>query len=173
MRMRARCTEMLSISESGRAKYTYSKMHGAWRVVATQTCECSRPMRVDVHDFTRRHVAHELEPEHVERDALGGEHPLGALRRFALAEHQRTDAVRIAEGQQPVADDHRDDGITAAATAIHGAHRREDVGGRDPRRADALQLRGEHVEQHFGIGAGVEVAAVFALDALRRARARW
>ena len=43
MRMRARCTEMLSISESGRAKYTYSKMQGACRVVATHTWVCRRP----------------------------------------------------------------------------------------------------------------------------------
>ena len=33
MRMRALCTEMFSIIESGRAKYTYSKMQGA--------CGCS------------------------------------------------------------------------------------------------------------------------------------
>ncbi len=46
MRMRALCTEMFSIMESGRAKYTYSKMHGAcvpgsahWRV-------CSSPREV-------------------------------------------------------------------------------------------------------------------------------
>jgi hypothetical protein len=39
---------------------------------------------------------------------------------------------------------------------------REDVGGRDARRADALQLGGEHVQQHLGIGGGVEVATLLA-----------
>jgi hypothetical protein len=43
MRMRARYTEMLSMIESGRAKYTYSKMQGVWRTVATHCCECMRP----------------------------------------------------------------------------------------------------------------------------------
>ena len=61
-----------------------------------------------------------------------------------------------------MADDHRHDGITAAAAAIHGIERGEDVRRRRARRADALQLGREHVEQHFGIGAGVEVAPVFA-----------
>ena len=32
MRRRALYTEMLSMIESGRAKYTYSKMHGVCRV---------------------------------------------------------------------------------------------------------------------------------------------
>ena len=66
--------------------------------------------------------------------------------------------------EQTVADDHGNHGVAAAASAIHGADRGEDVGRRDARRAHALQLRGQHVEQHFGIGAGVEVAAVFAFE---------
>ena len=43
MRMRALCTEMLSMIESGRAKYTYSKMHGVWRAAGTHCCEWNRP----------------------------------------------------------------------------------------------------------------------------------
>ncbi len=61
-----------------------------------------------------------------------------------------------------VAEDHRDHGVAAATAAIHGAERREDVGGRDARRADALQLGREHVQQHLGIGGRVEVPAVLA-----------
>ena len=38
MRRRALYTEMLSMIESGRAKYTYSKMHGVWRAMATHCC---------------------------------------------------------------------------------------------------------------------------------------
>ena len=75
--------------------------------------------------------------------------------------------LRIAEAEQAVADDHRDHGIAAAAAAIHGVHRGEDVRWRDARRAHALQLGREHVEQHFRIGVGVEVAPVLALDAPR------
>ena len=43
MRMRARCTETLSMMLSGRAKYTYSKMQGAWCVVATHCWLFSLP----------------------------------------------------------------------------------------------------------------------------------
>ena len=66
--------------------------------------------------------------------------------------------------EQAVADDHRDDRITTAAAPIDRAHRGENVGGRHARRTYALQLGRQHVEQHFGIGTGVEVAAVFALE---------
>ena len=124
-------------------------------------------------DFAGRHVAHQLEAQHVERHALGRQHPLGA---FGVSRWPSTSGrmpLRIAEAQQAVADDHGDDRIAAAAAAIHGADGGEDVRGRDARRAHALQLRGEHVEQHFGIGTGVEMAAVFALEDLGRARARW
>ena len=38
MRRRALYTEILSMMESGRAKYTYSKMHGVWRAMATHCC---------------------------------------------------------------------------------------------------------------------------------------
>jgi hypothetical protein len=72
-----------------------------------------------------------------------------------------------------VADDHRDHRIAAAAAAVDGGDRREDVGRRDARRADALQLGGEHVQQHFGIGAGVEVAAVLARQHLGELGGSW
>ncbi len=45
MRMRALCTEMLSMIESGRAKYTYSKIQGVWRPVAAHWCVCRRDSR--------------------------------------------------------------------------------------------------------------------------------
>ena len=38
MRRRALYTEILSMIESGRAKYTYSKMHGVCRAMATHCC---------------------------------------------------------------------------------------------------------------------------------------
>ena len=80
---------------------------------------------------------------------------------------QRTNAVRIAEAQNAVADHHRNHGIAAATAPVHGVGRRKNVGRRDARRADALQLGGQHVEQHFGIGGGVQVPAVFAHQHLR------
>ncbi len=119
-------------------------------------------MFVDEYRFARRHIAHQLEREHVECDVLGGEHVLGTARRAALAEHERADAVRIAKAQDAVADHHGDDRITTAAAPIHGAHGCEDIRRRHARRTDALQLGGEHVQQHFGIRLGIEVAPILA-----------
>ena len=79
MRMRARYTEMLSMIESGRAKYTYSKMQGVWRAVGHALLGVQAARLVDEHRLARRDVAHQLEAEHVERDALGGEHVFEAL----------------------------------------------------------------------------------------------
>jgi hypothetical protein len=125
------------------------------------------PEHVDVDHLTRRHVAHQLETQHVERDALRGQHPFGAFRGFALTQHQRPNAVRIAEGQQSMADDHGDDGVAPAAAPIDRAHGRKDIRRGDPRRAHALQLGSQHVEQDLGIGSGVEMTAVFALEDFR------
>ena len=46
MRMRALCTETSSIIESGRAKYTYSKMHGVLGAGSATTRACSWPSAV-------------------------------------------------------------------------------------------------------------------------------
>ncbi|MNV45977.1 hypothetical protein D3C71_1377910 [compost metagenome] len=46
MRMRALCTDTLSIIESGRAKYTYSKMHGVCSAGSAQISENSSPRAV-------------------------------------------------------------------------------------------------------------------------------
>ena len=64
--------------------------------------------------------------------------------------------------EHAVADDHRDHRVAAAAAAIDRAGGREDVGRRHALGTHALQLRGEHVQQHLGIGLGVEMAPVLA-----------
>ncbi len=45
-KLSAPAMETLSIIESGRAKYTYSKMHGAWSVGEAHTSENSSPRAV-------------------------------------------------------------------------------------------------------------------------------
>ena len=109
-----------------------------------------------------RHVAHHVESQHVERDAFGRQHPLGALFGVALADHQRADAVRIAETQDAVADHHGDHGVAAPAAPVNGIGGGENIGRRDARRADPLQFGREHVEQHFRIGSGIQMPAVLA-----------
>ncbi len=98
----------------------------------------------------------------VERDALGGEHVLAPARTLARADHERTDAVRIAESQHAVPQHHRDHRVAAAQAPVDRAHGGKDVGHRGSQVADPLQFAGEHVEQHLGVGGGVEVPAVLA-----------
>jgi hypothetical protein len=69
---------------------------------------------------------------------------------------------RIAKGDDPVADDHRDHRVAAAAAPMHGLHRVEDVRHLEARRWRCWQLVREHVQQHLGVRAGVQMAPVLA-----------
>ena len=123
---------------------------------------------IDEHRFTGRHIADRLEGEHVERDALGGQHEFRTFRGAPGAEHQRTDAIRIAKAQHAVADDHNDHRVAAATASVHRTGRRENVRRGHARRADALQLGGEYVQQHFRIRFAVEMAPILADQHLRQ-----
>ncbi len=128
---------------------------------------------VDEHRFAGTDVPQQLEAGHVERDALGRDHVLAAARALAGADDERADAVRIAETEHAVPEDHGDDGVAAANAPVGGAHRGEDVRGRRARRADALQLARQHVQQDFRVGRGVEVPAVLAHQHVRQRPSRW
>ena len=84
-----------------------------------------------------------------------------AFGRLVAADDQRPDAVGVAESQQAVTGDHRHHGIGATAAPVHAGHRLENgfrvelVPGR--RR---LQLMRQDIEQHLGIGIGVDVAQI-------------
>src|SRR5690606_32480873 len=82
---------------------------------------------VDINGLARQEVPLELEAERVERDALGRDHPLDAAARLPHAEHGGTDAVRIAERDEPVADDQRDDRVGARAAPMHALDRVENL----------------------------------------------
>ena len=160
MRMRALCTETSSIIESGRAKYTYSKMQGV----------CSRRLgalpreqlaaRGDHHRLARRDVAHALEAEHVERDRFGRDRvfvvPAG-VSRLPSTSGRMPCGSRNATRPRPSTV--RDDRVAALArggcTPSTAANAASGVSA-----SCVSQLVREHVEQHFGVGLGVDVAAV-------------
>jgi hypothetical protein len=86
--------------------------------------------------------------------------------RDAPPQHQRTDGVGIAEAEHAVADDHRDDGVTAADAPVHAAHGVEDVARARRGLPELLQLVREDVEQHLRIRAGMQVTLVSAREHL-------
>ena len=92
-------------------------MHGVWRAAARALLRVEAAVLVDEHRLARRDVAHQLEAEHVERDALRRHHVFVAVARVSRSpEHQRADAVRIAERDQAVAEHH--------ATRLHSRRAR-------------------------------------------------
>ena len=116
----------------------------------------------DVHRFARRHVAQELKAQRIQRHAFRSHHILGAaIADIALAQHQRTDAVRVAEGDHAVADNHRHAGVSASNLAVGGSDRRKNVVCFQRIVAEVVQLAGEDIQQDFRIGGGVDMAAFF------------
>lgn len=122
---------------------------------------------LDEHRFARLDVAHESEAAAFQRHGFRGHHPLDAFVGFLAADAQRTDAVGIAERQQAVTGNLRHHGVGTAHALMHGGDgaehgvvvERDATGGR-------LQLVGQHVQQHFRVGIGVDVAAVDAVERL-------
>ena len=82
------------------------------------------------------------------------------MRRFVHADHQRADAEDVAERQQAVARDHRHHRICAVTALMHAGHRRKDVFG-SRRYCLICSAPCQHIEQHFRIGIGVDVAQIF------------
>ena len=74
---------------------------------------------VDEDRLAGRDVAQHVEAERLDRDRLRRDDVLGAAHLLVLADDQRPDAVGIAEREQAVAGDHRDDRVRAAAALVH------------------------------------------------------
>ena len=120
---------------------------------------------VDEDRLAGRHVAHHPVAGALQRHGLAGQHHLGAaaLRRGQVghAVDQRADAVRVAKGQQAVAGDQRDHRVRAADALVHRADGAEHQLGCQRHIAPGqLHLVRQHVDQHLGIAAGVDMAAV-------------
>ena len=126
MRMRALCTEMFSIIESGRAKYTYSKMHGACASAGAHMRVCSSPRAVITTPSPGSTSRRRSKPSTSSATDSDATMYSVAARARALAQHQRADAVRVAERDQAQAQhgaDHRVAALGAAVDALDRAER--------------------------------------------------
>ena len=116
---------------------------------------------IDEDRLARRDVAQHGEAERLERDRFARGDVFGAAHRLLHADDERPDAVRIAEREEPVAGDHRDDRIRAAAALVHAGDRGEDRVRVEPRVVRrALELERQHVEQDLGVRIRVDVAEI-------------
>ena len=116
--------------------------------------------RVDEYGLSRHDVPIELEAERIQRDALRGNHAFWPVVGTARPEHERAYAVRVPEGDDTEADNHRDDGVTAGAAPVHGFDSRENCIGCQATVRQTAELVGEDVEQYLGIRAGVQMTPV-------------
>ena len=116
-------------------------------------------VHVDEDRLARRQVPHQLEAGHIERHRLGGDHHVLALGRLTRTVDDRTNAVGIAKRHQPEAVDDRHGGVTPAAAPVNAAQRIEDILRRQIQSLLAQFVR-EHVEQHLGVRAGIDMAQI-------------
>ncbi|MEW5314961.1 MAG: hypothetical protein WDW38_006420 [Sanguina aurantia] len=107
-----------------------------------------------------RDIAQALETEHVEGDRLGRNRVLGAFRRDALAKHQRTNAIGIAKRDQAIAEHQRHAGLATTGAHVNAGDGLEDMVRCQRHAVLDLQLVRQHVEQYFGVGIGIDVAAI-------------
>ena len=115
---------------------------------------------VQLHEYglTRRDVALEPVQRAFQGHRLAGQHHRAVS---APAHAQRTNAERIAKGQQAIAGNQCHHRIRALDALVHGAHGgKHVVRGQRCAAAGARQLVGQHVEQHLGVALGVGMAVV-------------
>lgn len=113
------------------------------------------------HGLARQHVALALEAETVQRNRFAGEDVFSSLRAIVPAHDQRTDTVRITEGHKAKAGDQHHYGVGPAHALVDFDDGIEDgVFAQFAAVNLLLQLVREHVEQHFTVRVGVDVAQV-------------
>ena len=116
---------------------------------------------VDKHRFAGRDVALELMRGAFQCHRFTGHHHRGAVFIAAMPNAQRPDAERVTKRQQAVAGNQRHHRVRALDAFVYATHRRKHIG-RTQRQAARgfFQLVRQHIEQHFGVAVGVDVAVI-------------
>ena len=119
---------------------------------------------VDEDALAGAYVAARVEPQCIQCDALGSDHPFHARERPARAQSQRANAVGVAECHDPVVDDHGHDRVGARTAPVHGLHGTQNRVGRQLVQAQPAQFMGEYVQQDFRIRVGIQMPAIVSDD---------
>ena len=78
----------------------------------------------DVNRLSGQHVGDKLKTQHIECNALGGDHKLRFARsRFPLAIAQWSNAMRITEANDALSNDHGNNSIGTNRLFSHSSHR--------------------------------------------------
>ncbi len=105
-------------------------------------------------------VTHKLIAQDIERHAFRGNQVFGALIGLALAVDKRPDAEWIAESEDAIAHDQKDDGVGTAAATVNGGNRPEYMFRRELKLGLHLEFVRKHVQQDLGIGTGIDVPQI-------------
>ena len=104
----------------------------------------------DTNGFPRQHITQQLKTQYIQRHTLRGDHVLStATLTFTLPDHQRPNTVRVTEGHQTKAGNQRHCGITTFAAFMDHLDGIKNVAGGGLELAQAMQLMGKYIEQHF------------------------
>ena len=145
-------------------------LEDAWRVeriFRALTC-VEIACHVDEDGLTRLHVTHAFKAKGVDGDTLGSNDILISLGGTAFADHQRADAVGIAESNDAVANDQRNHRVSSLDTLVHTGYCIEHIVLIDTILALALQFVGKDIEQDFRVGAGIDVTQVLTEQVLHQ-----
>ena len=117
---------------------------------------------IDEQRFARCDVTHKLKAQHVKRHGFTGDRIFRPGHCLVAAINHRPDAMRIAERQHAVARNHRGHRIRALAAQMHRGDRLEDHLWRQRATAarSAFEFERQHVEQHFTVAVGIDMARV-------------
>ncbi len=118
-------------------------------------------LEVDKHGFTRRNIAHEFKAQSIKGYAFRCDQIFRAASSFAHTDDQRTNTVNIAKRQQTVTCNDRDHRISPLTTLMHTGYGIKNSRGIQTQSLGfRLQFMSQHVQQHFRIGIGIDVAQV-------------
>ena len=111
--------------------------------------------------FAGGNVALELVRGAFKRHGFAGHHDGAAVFVMAAAYAQGADAKRVPKSQQAVAGDQSHHGVRALDALVHTAHSGKHIDGAQRQAAGGFfELVRQHVEQHFRVAVGVDVAVV-------------
>ena len=123
--------------------------HAEPLAAAAERLDAVHALVVDDDDLARLHVAHEFGADDVERAGLAGQHPAAGALGADAAQDQRPHAERVAHAHQRL--------VGQRDQRIGADHLLQRVD--QPVHHGGIEADGDQVDEHLGVGGGLEQAA--------------